>query len=375
MKIAQLVCALPPYAGGIGNSAQAIGQVLAKKHEVTNYAPVNLKSWIRIGHGALSPQLLTRLRRFDYIYLHYPYFGDAEIAWLFLLFHPKTKLIIHYHMDVKFNNPWFKLLALPSKLIKKSLFKRAQTIVCSSLDYVQSGDLQKIYKKMPHKFQAIPFGLDLDHFQPSDLRQASSNRFIDTTKKIINFVNDSLIKKNRTSFLFVGGLDKAHYFKGVDNLIQALSRLESRDWELKVAGEGNLRPSYEALAERLNIKDKIKFLGKISGSELVKEYQRADTLVLPSINGNEAFGLVLIEALACATPVIASNLPGVRTVFADQQQGLLIKPNDINDLQAKLLFMMENKAEREKMGQAGRQLAVEKYDINKTETRLLDLFN
>ena len=68
-------------------------------------------------------QLFTNLRKFDCIYLHYPFFGATELVWLFLLFHKKTKLIIHYHMDTA-DLAWFlKPLALPSYLIRNSLFK------------------------------------------------------------------------------------------------------------------------------------------------------------------------------------------------------------------------------------------------------------
>lgn len=375
MKIAQVVCAWPPYAGGIGNSAFQIGQMISSQHEVVNFYPDNLKPWLRYGHSAFSPQLLTKLGRFDYIYLHYPFFGASELIWLFKTFNKRTKLIIHYHMEVDFDSPLLKLAAVPAKLVRDSLFKKADKIVCSSLDYLKSNSLNNFYKKYPEKFVEIPFGIDLEKFKPNILKSEAENSLVAASQNIIRFVTDTFINHHQLSVLFVGGLDRAHYFKGVDKLISAFSRIKNEKFILKIAGEGELRAQYETLALELGIKDRVKFLGKLSGHELIKAFQEAAVLVLPSINKNEAFGLVLIEAMACGTPVIASRLPGVRSVFNDQQEGYLIEPGDISDLQNKLELILNDEKQRESMSRAARKLVETKYDLKLMETKILGLFN
>lgn len=374
MKIAQVVCAFPPYAGGIGNSAATISQLISQKHEVANFYPNNLKPWLKYGHSAFAPQLLFKLGRFDYIYLHYPFFGTAEIVWLFKIFNHKTKLIIHYHMDVSFDKPLLKLLALPSRLIRRSLLKQADIIISASLDYIKNSQIKNIHAKYPDKFQEIPFGLDLNKFKPDILKTETDNKMMRKLKSVINFVTTKFIKKDKLTILFVGGLDRSHYFKGVNNLIKAVGELENRDWVLKIAGEGELQNDYAKLAVNLKINNQVKFLGKLNGRELVKTFQQADVLVLPSINKNEAFGLVLIEAMACGTPVIASNLPGVRSVFTDGKEGFLIEPNNITDLKEKLEIILGDQNWRERMSQAARQLAEEKYDLNLMKEKILALF-
>src|SRR5574344_1764417 len=99
MKIASIVCTFPPYAGGIGNSAFRINKLLEDKHEITVFTPATIKPWLHYGLGAFIPQLFWKLNKFDYIYLHYPFFGTAEVVWFFKLFFKRPKLIIHYHMD------------------------------------------------------------------------------------------------------------------------------------------------------------------------------------------------------------------------------------------------------------------------------------
>jgi len=135
-----------------------------------------------------------------------------------------------------------------------------------------------------------------------------------------------------------------------------------------------LKPNYEIMARNLKIDKKIEFEGKLNEAELIRNYQNADLFILPSINGNEAFGLVLIEALACGVPVIASNLPGVRQVFSDHEQGLLAEPGSVNDLKNKLDFIFNNEEMRRIMSLSARRLAEEKYDNAKIKERLENLF-
>ncbi len=82
-----------------------------------------------------------------------------------------------------------------------------------------------------------------------------------------------------------------------------------------MVGGGNLLSHYQELSKHLQTTNKVKFAGSVSEIDLPLYYQNADLLVLPSINQHEAFGLVLLEALASGLPVIASDLPGVRSVF------------------------------------------------------------
>lgn len=364
MRIAQIVCVFPPDKSGIGNVAYNFSKILNRKDQtVTIFTPdygqtkqekydlevIFLKPWLKYGHGAFLPQLLFKLSDFDIVYLHYPFFGTAEIVWLAkILFPKKFKLIIHFHMDVDSSSFLFKILSLPAKIIRNSLFKRADTITGASLDYVKNSRIAKIYKKYPAKFREIPFGVDTGKFTPSSQKK------------------DGNIK----NILFVGALDKAHYFKGVDILLKALSQSLIPNHQLLIAGDGDLKPQYEQQAKELNISDKVKFLGKVPDEKLPEIYRQADLFVLPSINKNEAFGLVLLEAMASGLPVIASDLPGVRTVFQIGQQGLLAQPGNANDLKSKIEEILNNDILREKMGQEARRLVLEKYSWEEAGKKL-----
>ncbi|MFA5184323.1 MAG: glycosyltransferase family 4 protein [Patescibacteria group bacterium] len=374
MKIAQVVCAWPPYAGGIAGSAYQIGQLLSAQHTVTNFTPTTLKPWLQYGHGAFLPQLLWRLRSFDYIYLHYPFFGTAEIIWLFKLLGGHPKLIIHYHMDVK-NLGWLaQILSWPSRCLRTSLLNQATLIVTASLDYVKNSQIKKYQAQHPEKFREIPFGLDLDKFRAKTLNRPTDNLIIAKAQEIIHYINDRFIKKDRRGLLFVGGLDRAHYFKGLPILLRALAGVTTRSWRLTIIGTGDRQTEYKDLAAALGLSGRVNFAGKVSEDDLIRAYQNADLLILPSINTNEAFGIVLIEALACGVPVIASDLPGVRRVFTDHQEGLLAQPDDVADLRKKLEFILKNESLRQTMSLAARRLAMAKYDIKTMKKKLEELF-
>ncbi|MDP2944021.1 MAG: glycosyltransferase, partial [bacterium] len=193
-------------------------------------------------------------------------------------------------------------------------------------------------------------------------------------RAIVNFISANFIKKDRFNLLFVGGLDAAHYFKGVEILLRAAAGLNNFNFELTLVGDGDKRPTYEALAFHLGLEKKVKFAGKLSGLDLIRVFQKADLLILPSTNSNEAFGIVLIEALACGVPVMASDLPGVRRVFTDREEGLLVEPGSVSDLEKKLTLFMSEKGLPEKMARKARRLAETKYGEEMMAERLKGLF-
>lgn len=374
MKIASIACAFPPYAGGIGNSANRISQALRSEHEVVDFTPYNTKPWLKYGHGSVLGSLFWHLKSFDYIYLHYPYFGTAEIVWLFKIFDKKTKLIVQYHMDVVGLNPIARFLSLPSRLIRTALLNKAEIIVTASLDYIKNSQIKKYYAAHPEKFHEIPFGVDLNKFSPNEYKQPAKNALLAKAKEIVDFVSAKFIKKNRYDLLFVGGLDAAHYFKGVEILLRAVAGLNNLNFELTIVGDGDKRAEYEILALRLGLEKKVKFAGKLSDPELIRAYQKSDLLILPSINNNEAFGIVLIEAMACGMPVMASDLPGVRSVFTNNKEGLLVKPGSVFDLEQKLMYFMSDPKIAQEMALKARALAETKYDEDIIAKKLLGLF-
>ena len=377
MKIAIITPTFPPYAGGIGNVAAANARELIKLgHEVRvftpQYGPVTeeitdvpiqrIKPLLRYGNGALITSFGWMLRGFDILHLHYPFFGGAEMIWLQRSkLSAKggsasggkargSKLIIHYHMDVVGEGISKTVFKLHKKLLLPGIIKMADRVIVTSLDYARQSNIAAAIERQPNRFVEVPNGVDLQSFTPQPKPPALLEKHgIDPEDKVV---------------LFVGGLDRAHYFKGVGYLIEAMSRLRETDyrWRLVVVGSGELTSAYRDLAAQLNIDRKTIFTGYIPGELLPQYYHLADVAVLPSVDASEAFGLTLVEAMACARPVVATNLPGVRSVVSDGQNGLLVNPKDADDLASKIHYLLANPTVGQQFGQAGRRKVEQQYD-------------
>jgi len=323
---------------------------------------VRLKPWLRFGLAGFLPQLFWKLRGYDAVVLHYPFFGAAEVVWLAkLLFGKKIKLFIYYHMDTGELVGWARVLSIPARLIKTALFTQAEKIMVSSLDYVENGAIGGYYLRHKEQFVEIPFGVNIPEIQNSsaaaDKIQNSGTGFI-------------------LDILFVAALDRAHYFKGVDILLHALGRLRERgisNWRLNIVGDGDMRSEYELLAKALDISDRVVFRGGLTDEELVNIYKEVDLFILPSINNHEAFGIVLIEAMASGNPVIASNLPGVRSVFVNGEQGFFVQPGDIEDLRKKIALFAQDEILSQLMGAKARKLVEEKYSLEVMGKKFRDI--
>jgi len=305
-------------------------------------------------------------------------------------------------MDFIAKNIFFKIFSLINNIIKNNLLNSADRIIVSSLDYVSELNIKKYYKKNKNKFIEIPFGS-----QFSDVKLENS----------FNNNNNNNIK----NILFVGALDKAHKFKGINILLKSFKKVlfschpeqqhchpeqqpchpeqqpchpelvsgynvksrnkfgmtetEKIDIKLNIVGGGDLLENYINLAEDLGIINKVNFAGRISDEELKNYYNNCDFLVLPSTDSGEAFGLVLVEAMSFAKPVIASNLPGVRTVCENNINGFLVEPGNIDDLADKMLKLIQHKELAQKMGQKGRELVDEKYSWSAHVKKLEEVFH
>ncbi len=368
MRIAIVTPTFPPYAGGIGKVAAYNAKELVKLgQEVTIFTPwyqevkkeefeelkiQRIKPLISFGNAALIPKLSRLLLDFEIIHLHYPFFGGAEIIWLKAKRFKKRniKIVLHYHMDVVGEGLMKIFFSFHTKIILPQIIKAVDKVIFTSLDYGWNSNIANLVKRKPEKFIEVPNGVDSKDFKPET--------------KNLEFLTRHKIDPDQKVVLFVGGLDKAHYFKGVEYLIEAMSRLRQSNysWRLIIAGEGELKKEYQDLAGQLNIANKTVFTGYVPNEDLPKYYNLADIVVLPSIDKSEAFGLTLVEAMSCAKPVVASNLAGVRSVFTPEVEGLLAEPKNSDDLATKINYLLSNAEIAKKFGQAGRKKVEQKYD-------------
>ncbi len=161
--------------------------------------------------------------------------------------------------------------------------------------------------------------------------------------------------------------------KHVDVLINAVAKTPAElNVHLEIVGGGEVRQPLEALAKRLGLEDRVKFLGLASDEQLREAYIKADLFCMPGTA--ELQSLVTLEAMSASTPVVLADAMALPHLVRDGENGYLFTPNDSDDLAAKITRILQlPAAEREAMGQASRRM-VEPHSIEGTLQTFEDLY-
>ncbi|MGQ9506347.1 MAG: glycosyltransferase family 4 protein [Candidatus Bathycorpusculaceae bacterium] len=179
------------------------------------------------------------------------------------------------------------------------------------------------------------------------------------------------LNKNHLILLYLGRL---HPKKCPDDLIKAFPKAVQRVPNLRLvfAGKGEEREKLEKLASNLNIIDKVIFTGFVSEDEKWGLLRNCDIFVLPSIL--EAFGVTVLEAMACSKPVIATNLGPFPEIIRDGETGLLVPPHVPDELADAIIKLAVDDVRRRKMGVMARKDVEERFDIDKIAEDYLKLY-
>jgi phosphatidylinositol alpha-mannosyltransferase len=293
----------------------------------------------------LSPWLPAQVRRvlrkekFDVIHLHEPFLPMLCLSTLLQSKAVNIGTFHAYYAGAKSYRPI------------KSFFRRFLKRLDGKI--VVSQPLYTFLNKYaPADYRIIPNGINIDRFQSEGpVRQEYSD--------------------NKINIVFVGRLEKR---KGLEYLIRACGMLNKKfsNFRLIVVGPGTrLKKGYQRLAKELELEN-IDFVGFASVDELPQYYRTADIFCAPATEG-ESFGIVLLEAMACGKPVIASNIEGYASVMHHNEEGLLVTPKDVEGWAEALMTLVDNRALREQMGQRGRANA-EKYSWPNVAERVLNFY-
>jgi glycosyltransferase involved in cell wall biosynthesis len=154
------------------------------------------------------------------------------------------------------------------------------------------------------------------------------------------------------TFTYLGRLKK---YKGVHHVIAAFAQVKHPNATLEIAGAGDYRPALEALVRSLDLGSRVRFLGRISEPEKLALLRRAWGLVFAS--PKEGWGITNMEAAACATPVVASNSPGIRESVRDGETGFLVPHGGAAAMAAAIDRLAASPALVEELGRNARRFA------------------
>ncbi|MDD1762804.1 MAG: glycosyltransferase family 4 protein [Methanothrix sp.] len=333
MKIIQISPYFPPHVGGVEYHVKELADGLAKRgHQVM--VASSCGRWT--GELILIPSIdlfytpmpirIPSLKA-DVHHSHIP-----SPLFAFMLRH-ESPHVVTYHNDVvipemvnghAMPRPFAAALEKINEKMVRPVLDEAELVVATTKSYAETSPILQDY--------------------------------LDKLRIVPNAVNVSLYPENREKKNYVLFAGRMVSYKGVESLLYAMREVQKRtNLDLVLVGDGVDRSRLELMAAQLHLR--AKFTGRLERSMFIDTISRAEMLVLPTQSRLEAFGIVLLEAMACETPVLAFDTPGVNEVAING--GFVY--SSIDELAELIQELHEDEIKRRMMGLRGRRAVEEIY--------------
>lgn len=339
MKIVTTPARYYPYIGGVEKYVQDIARMLvAHGHHVDvvcadephtgsgedrGVRVTRLPYIFKVANTNITLSLPWRLLRMNFDVMHTNLPTPWAADWSTLIAKLKGKpVVLTYQNDIVGQGMGGLLAWIYNHTLLRLTLRFADIILVSHKRYPIYSPLLRRYR---HKVRAVPLGVDTNAF-----------------KKVT-------VEKNEHELFFLSALTLYHRYKGLDVLLDALVRVKERVSSvlLTVGGDGDLLAHYQEQVAKRGLGKNVVFAGKIPQDELTTYYSRAAVFVLPSLSARqEGFGLVNLEALACGTPVVTTDVVGVAEDVLKYACGLVVQPNNAKALAAGIVELLVNQEKR-----------------------------
>lgn len=270
-------------------------------------------------------------------------------VWAFLYYLLKFRGKYDIIIDSQNGMPFFTPLYVKEKTYSL-LFHVHQEVFRKSFHFPLSQIARFTEKNlMPFWFRHVPF-ITISKSSENEIKKIYPQAEISIVNPGVNLAQLMPGEKAQTPLVLY--LGRLKHYKSIDVLIRAFKQVMEKipAARLTIAGEGEENPRLQHLVQKLELSGTIAFVGKVNEKEKIKLMQRAWVFVNPSMM--EGWGITTIEANACGTAVVASDVPGLRDSVQDKKSGFLVPHGNTKELSAKIILILESEKLREEMSLA-----------------------
>lgn len=304
-------------------------------------------------------EFLRRAREFDVVHVHLP---NMLAALAVVMARIPGRVLVHWHSDVVNKGRLGKL----TRPLEWLMLRRADLLVATSQAYADASPQLRRFKE---KVRIVPIGIeDTDIFDDGEGKDNASAECAsagDATTR-------AQVPDGTLLILAVGRLVP---YKGFDVLIDAARDLPT-GCRIVIVGGGERRAELEARIHGRQVADRVVLVGRLDDEALRALFRRAAIFCLPSISRAEAFGVVLLEAMARGLPIVASNITGSGVPWVNRHgvTGLNVPAGDAPALAAALSQLLADPVRRAHMGRAARRRFETEFTAARATRRFLDLY-
>jgi len=339
MRVLTALTYYRPHYSGLTIYAERLARALAGQgHQVrvltSQYSPelarrerqdgveiIRLPVGMRISKGVVMPEMPCQawrlVRESDIVHLHLPQLDASLITLISRIL--KKPVVLTYHCDLRLPDGFVHTVANQASHVANHIAARAANlIVTNTRDYAENSKFLKHYL---HKIRIVPPPVELPHVSGDDLAGFKQKFGINAGERII------------------GMAARLATEKGVEHLVKALPIVMEKFPTARVLFVGQYKRVFgeEAYAQKLapiieSLGRHWKFLGILPAREFAAFMHVAEVTVLPSLNSTESFGMVQVESMTCGTPVVATDLPGVRQPVQTTGMGVVFPRGEANAL-------------------------------------------
>jgi glycosyltransferase involved in cell wall biosynthesis len=355
MRILQIGKFYPPVRGGIEavtfELAEGLNQAglptdvlcantsaLTHQEQATaGYQVIRAGSLGSLLSTSVSPMLALTTRRlvsrYDLVHVHMP---NPMAALALLLARPRARVVVHWHSDVvqqRISMPLYEPL-------QRWMLQRADAIIATSQRYLEASEALLPWREKTH---VIPIGVT------DQLGRVQAHRVADVRQRF-----------NGKRLVFA--LGRMIYYKGFEVLIEAACQLPD-DVVVMIGGEGHLLDELSRLRTQYGVQDKVVLLGHIDEADVQNYFAACDVFCLPSTARSEAFGLVMIEAMAMGKPVVSADIAGSGVPWVNDigVTGLGVPTRSPQRLAWALLQLLDDADLRLRLGAAARRRFLQEF--------------